>query len=291
LRDPDGAGSQSSPVFEYTFDDAGRLTSVTDPLDRVTSYGYDDVARITSITLPDPDDAGSLMSPLYTFAYDAAGNLASQSDALGKITSFDYDAMQRLTSVTLPDPDGAGSLTAPVTTYAYPGYNFESHVPQPLNRKLVLEAFLAFREFLTEDRYVGMLSETTILNYAVKRHGLKFRWLAQENSKLGLYGSCPSAAAEIARLAEGKLFLNFDDAAYGPALQEFLATASPTSATTSDSAARRYRAAGPAAGRLHQPGALEPDRPPARCPAVRLVSQARLDLHPLRRRPHVFHIR
>jgi hypothetical protein len=52
-------------------------------------------------------------------------------------------------------------------------------------------------------------------------------WLAHENSKLGLYGSCPATAAEIARLAEGKLFLNFDDGGYGPALQEFLAQRFP----------------------------------------------------------------
>ncbi len=111
--------------------------------------------------------------------------------------------------------------------YGYPGYNFECHVPMPLNKKLVLEAFLAFRDFLSEDRYSGMLSATTIYNYAIKRHGLKFRWLAEENSKAGFYFSCPSTVAEVAAACEGKRFLNFDDAAYGPALQAFLADRFP----------------------------------------------------------------
>jgi hypothetical protein len=37
----------------------------------------------------------------------------------------------------------------------------------------------------------------------------------------------PSTTAEIALLCEGKRFLNFDHAAYGPALQTFLAQRFP----------------------------------------------------------------
>jgi hypothetical protein len=37
----------------------------------------------------------------------------------------------------------------------------------------------------------------------------------------------PTSPAEIGRLCEGKKFLNFDDAAYGPAMQAFLAERFP----------------------------------------------------------------
>jgi hypothetical protein len=50
---------------------------------------------------------------------------------------------------------------------------------------------------------------------------------AESQSKLGFYGSCPSTPAEIHLVAEGKLFLNQGDAAYGPALQTFLAERLP----------------------------------------------------------------
>jgi hypothetical protein len=47
------------------------------------------------------------------------------------------------------------------------------------------------------------------ISYGINRHGLKFRWLAEEQSKIGFYGSCPDTPEENARLCEGKMFLNF----------------------------------------------------------------------------------
>jgi hypothetical protein len=105
--------------------------------------------------------------------------------------------------------------------YGYAGYNFEAHVPQPLNKQLVFEAFMAFRQFLSEDRYQGMHSPTAVYNYALKHHGLKFKWLAEEQSKAGFYGECPPES-EIAEVCRGKLFLSFDDPAFGQPMQQFL---------------------------------------------------------------------
>lgn len=58
----------------------GRLTSVTDPLSRVTSYEYYDEGRITKVTQPDPDGAGSLASPVITTAYNAVGLVTNVAD-------------------------------------------------------------------------------------------------------------------------------------------------------------------------------------------------------------------
>jgi len=105
--------------------------------------------------------------------------------------------------------------------YGYHGYNFESHVPQPLTRQLVFEAFMTFREQLSEERYGGLVTATTIYNYGLKHHGLQLAWLAEEKSKAGFYGKCP-AKGEIAAVCEGKLFLSFDDTGWGPPVRDFL---------------------------------------------------------------------
>src|SRR5262245_4718184 len=64
--------------------------------------------------------------------------------------------------------------------YGYAGHSFESHVPQPFNKTWAFEAFMAFREFLSERRYQCLLTGTTIYNYALKHHGLEFVWIKEE---------------------------------------------------------------------------------------------------------------
>jgi hypothetical protein len=110
--------------------------------------------------------------------------------------------------------------------YGYPGYNFETHVPAPLNRKLVFEAFMAFRSFQTEERYAGMVSATTVYNYALKHGSLELAWLGEEKSRVGFYGKCPPAE-QVAATCQGKLFLSFDDAAFGPDMIQFLQSRFP----------------------------------------------------------------
>lgn len=97
--DPDGAGGASGPIWEYEFDDAGQLISVTNPLEEVTTYQYDNLGRLisTSVLLPDPDGAGSLGRPETVTVYDAVGNLLSLTDPdpVGNITSWQCDNLNR----------------------------------------------------------------------------------------------------------------------------------------------------------------------------------------------------
>jgi hypothetical protein len=106
--------------------------------------------------------------------------------------------------------------------FGYAGYNFESHVPQPLNRQMVFETFMAFREFQSEERYAGMLSGTAIYNFALRHYGLPFVWLADEQSRAGFYGSCPAEDQIAKACCRGKLFLTFDDNGFGPFMGRFL---------------------------------------------------------------------
>jgi len=105
--------------------------------------------------------------------------------------------------------------------FGYAGYNFESHTPAPLTKKLAFEAFMAFRPFLSEERYEGMLAATTIYNFAVRHHALKFAWLNHEHTRAGFYDSPPPPTVLRAG-CRGKAFLNFNESAYCPALREYL---------------------------------------------------------------------
>ena len=129
-----GALSQTT---EYGYDDQGNVTSVKDPLNRITSnqydvlnrlkqvtdpgtgvtqYGYNGLDALTSVTDPRSlvtgytvDGLGNLSqqaSPdtgTTTNTYDAAGNLLTQTDAKSQTTAYTYDALNRVTQITFHD--------------------------------------------------------------------------------------------------------------------------------------------------------------------------------------------
>ena len=104
---------------EYSFDDAGRIKSFTDP-EGTTSYTYDANGNILTVTdsvgtitrqydalnrvIEVTDTAGNVVK----YAYDAVGNLSSLTYPGGKVVSYSYDADNRLTAVT----DWAKRVTA-----------------------------------------------------------------------------------------------------------------------------------------------------------------------------------
>lgn len=120
LPDPDGvSGSQTSPVYSYTYDLFGNLLTATDALNNVTTYSYDHLHRLIQVIAADPDGAGPQTSPVTSYTYDNAGHLLSVTDPLSRITSYTYDALGRRQTVTLPDPDGVGGQASPVLAYVY----------------------------------------------------------------------------------------------------------------------------------------------------------------------------
>ncbi len=136
--DPDGPGPNNplQPTnTDYAYNAAGWLTSITEPMSRVTSFTYDNLGRTLTKTLPDPDGAGSQTSPVYSWTYDAASNMATATDARGAVTAYAYDNLYRVTSVTLPDPDGAGSQTSPVWSYTYTSRTLLDKVTDPLSKE------------------------------------------------------------------------------------------------------------------------------------------------------------
>jgi hypothetical protein len=107
--------------------------------------------------------------------------------------------------------------------FGYSGYNFDDHVPMPYNKQIVFETFCAFRDFLSHDRYAGMLSGMTVCNYALKHHGLKFLGPEHPTFRAGYYeGAAPTTPPEITHLCAGKRYLTFDDTGFNTVLRDFL---------------------------------------------------------------------
>ncbi len=129
-----GASSQTT---QYAYDNQGNVTSVTDPLNRITANQYDPLNRLKQVTDPnsgvtlygyngqdaltqvtDPrnlvtgytvDGLGNLTQQASpdtgntANTYDLAGNLLTQTDAKAQVTTYTYDALNRVTSITFND--------------------------------------------------------------------------------------------------------------------------------------------------------------------------------------------
>jgi hypothetical protein len=109
----------------------------------------------------------------------------------------------------------------------YGSLNFECHVPHAYTRKRIWNAYCDLADFVTEDRYYGLLCHLAVFNHAVKHEGLTdFVWLHEEARFAGFYKT-PPTLAEVREKCRGKAFLNFDDPAFGPGLAQFLAEKFP----------------------------------------------------------------
>ena len=84
---PDG----DHDTTEYGYDNAGRLTSVTDAMGNRWRYEYDLRGRRTQIIDP---DSGTSMS-----TYDDAGQLRTSTDGRGTRLAYEYDALGRKTAM------------------------------------------------------------------------------------------------------------------------------------------------------------------------------------------------
>ena len=104
-------GGTPLDVFDFTYDDDGELTAVSDDNSEY-QYTYNADGEETS-----QGDAGSpdLPTVTLTYAYDDDGNRTSMDDSLGGVISYTYNARDELTNETL---SGTGiSAEAVANTY------------------------------------------------------------------------------------------------------------------------------------------------------------------------------
>jgi len=95
--DPDGAGSAPPQVTNFTsYDNSGRLLSMTDPNGVVTTMAYDARGRLITRTLA----VGTSAEAINSFEYDVAGNLIKITLPNNQALSYSYDAANRLTRIT-----------------------------------------------------------------------------------------------------------------------------------------------------------------------------------------------
>ncbi|MCZ2342582.1 MAG: hypothetical protein LC104_12445 [Bacteroidales bacterium] len=107
----------------------------------------------------------------------------------------------------------------------YPRLNYEVHVPAHLTKRRVLAAARDFGDFVTEDRYYGLLAQLAILNHAQRHEGFHPVPLAEEG--YAGFHFRPFTNDQIQVGCVGKRFLNFDDEAYNVDMQRFLAERFP----------------------------------------------------------------
>lgn len=114
------ACTSGSPVTKYTYDDTGKVATMTDPNLNATTYSYTDSytsgtpsgntnAYLTKITRPVTNGVNHISN--FSYGY-ADGQLTVAKDENGQPTTYTYaDSLDRLTSSSFPDGGG--------TSYSY----------------------------------------------------------------------------------------------------------------------------------------------------------------------------
>lgn len=110
--DPDGSGSQSSPITKFGYNASGDLLVIKYPDNTTTTATYDSALhRVLTET--------DVMGITTTYTYDSSAHLLTKTVADGGAWTYTYDSHGGVLSETSPDPDGTGSLTAIVVSFEY----------------------------------------------------------------------------------------------------------------------------------------------------------------------------
>jgi RHS repeat-associated protein len=138
--------------YGFTYDAAGRRTQGTSPNNTSTSYAYDARNALTSIATTLPGVAGATPTPIQSFAYtlDAAGRRTRVAEGDGTTRAYGYDSIDRLVSETVTGAlsygktftyDPVGNRLTQITTGA--GAASVNHTYDPRDR-LIAENAIAY---------------------------------------------------------------------------------------------------------------------------------------------------
>ena len=127
MADPGESIEATDSVWVTQYDAGNLVTSMIDPLQRVTKYTYDGMNRLVQTTFPETahyvfeQEPSNVLSNLYEalakttdsttieHQYDANGNLIETTNELGAATKYQYSGRNLLEKLTLPDHRDVGS--------------------------------------------------------------------------------------------------------------------------------------------------------------------------------------
>jgi YD repeat-containing protein len=93
-------GKPEQQTYTYTWQSStGLLQSITDPLNRTTSYAYDSNGNLTSTTFLSGTSNAVTVSATYNPTFN---EVASVTDPMGRAANFSYDASGNLTTIAKP---------------------------------------------------------------------------------------------------------------------------------------------------------------------------------------------
>ena len=83
-------------AWQYTYNTAGQLTSITDPNSGVTTYNYDSIGGLSMVQ-------NANRQTVLTLTYDSADRVRTRTDSEGYTLIYAYDNLDRVTQITYPD--------------------------------------------------------------------------------------------------------------------------------------------------------------------------------------------
>jgi len=118
--------SQGGRTLTMTYNAAGYVGSITDPLSRITSFTYDAAGRVLTETLTG--------NRTIAYGYDAAGNLTSLTPPGRPAHAFAYNTLNQVTNYAPPDVNPG----ADATTYSYNADRQPTSVTLPDGRNVTM---------------------------------------------------------------------------------------------------------------------------------------------------------
>jgi hypothetical protein len=109
----------------------------------------------------------------------------------------------------------------------YAGINYETHTPIYFTKRRVLNAYCDLRDFVTTDRWHGLMGASSILNHAHKNENMTIRSIGEEGSRVGWAGKVRPAYDDLLRDGDGKTFLFLNDENLTDDARRFLMTRFP----------------------------------------------------------------
>lgn len=103
----------------------------------------------------------------------------------------------------------------------YPTFNFETHAPAYFRKKWIMDAYRDFRSWITDDRWLGMLGQTGILNHALKADAFEPVSILDPYVRAGFYGRS-FQLADIQDECRQRMCMSYDERAFTPAMLTYL---------------------------------------------------------------------